>query len=169
MTVVLIGVPGSGKTCVARELQARGYVAADTDQIVAERASVTGKDLYVLVEPERRRKLSEQVLVELIDDASPEGKFAIAVSSEALWEGSEAVRALRTYGDAGARVVWLTADLSSLVRRNGMLGQHSGAIVMPRRHFRELMDAKRAVFESVASETVDTSEMTADQVAALLA
>ncbi|MFC5280392.1 shikimate kinase [Arcanobacterium canis] len=169
MTIVLLGAPGSGKTSIARELQNLGYTAADTDQIVAQRFGVEPADLYLLVPREQRVQVSESVLLELLDQVDADGKFVIAASSESLQHNSAAMATLGEMSAHGGRIVWLHADLSTLVRRNGMMGQHSAAIMMPRRHLRELMETMRLLAEPVVNEVIETSDRDIAEIAASLA
>ena len=64
--LVLIGMPGSGKTTVARELASRlGRPFFDSDDIIAERAGKSIPDIFAEDGEERFRVLESEVLAEL--------------------------------------------------------------------------------------------------------
>ncbi|MDY5404038.1 MAG: hypothetical protein SPG34_06870 [Trueperella sp.] len=168
--IFLIGASGTGKSAIVRELAKAGFTAADVDAAVAESQGYTLEDFYVLLEPERRKALVARALDDFLDDveADPAGRWALAIPSDALGESLEeptkAALVRARLRDAGT-VVKLTADLSTLVTRNGLIGQRSATMVMPRKEFRLMLAARDEVYDAVAHYTFDTTKREAADVA----
>ena len=153
--VVLVGPPGAGKSTVARSLAARwGLAVRDTD---ADVEATTG------------RRISEI----FIDDGEPafrtleRAAVAAALSEHlgvlALGGGAvldpTAQEALARYRDGGGVVVFLDVSLSRAAPRVGMSGSRPLLLGNPRAQWKALMDARRPVYESVATFAVSTDEL----------
>lgn len=154
--VVLIGPPGSGKTTVGRKLATRlGVAFRDTDADIADRAGRPIADIFVSDgEPEFRRMERAAVAVAL---AEHEGVLALG-GGAVLDPDSRALL-------VGAPVVYLAVGLASAAPRVGMDGSRPLLLGNPRRQWVELMEARRPVYESVATWRVNTDGVTAGAVA----
>ena len=157
--VVLVGIPGSGKTTVAGLLAAAWAMPlVDTDELVAARTGETAWEAFARPEGERRfRETQDTVCVEAL-----KGPGVVALGSGAV--ESEGVRAAL----AGHRVVWLQAGIPVVTRRLGMTRLGIPALAA----IRDAMDGQLAEragwYEAVATEVIHTDRLTPDQVAAAI-
>lgn len=150
--VVLVGPPGSGKSTVARSLAARwGLSARDTDADVEETAGKRIADIFIDDgEPAFRALERDAVAVAL---AEHDGILALgggAVLDELARE------TLARYRDGGGVVVFLDVSLAQAAPRVGLTGARPLLLGNPRAQWKALMDARRPVYESVATVVVST-------------
>ncbi|QOQ38858.1 shikimate kinase [Trueperella pecoris] len=175
--IFLVGASGTGKSAIVSALGEAGWTVADVDLAVATRVGLTVADLYLLVDPEERRVRIAEAIGELLDDieADPSGSWALAIPSAALGESLEAEGPFAGTRDrlrAAGEVVHLTADLSTLVTRNGLIGPRSTAVVMPRKEFRAMLERRTPIYDAVSTATYDTTASTpavaAEEIVSLL-
>ena len=149
--IVLIGVTGSGKTTVGRELSLRYELPLyEVDEAVEARL---GAPMRTLEEAERLLSLDEGIVT----------LGASAPLDPATASSIERARA------NGAFVIELSADLSAVSRREGLGAPRSVGLGAPRAVLTQLMKQAREVYASVADTTVDTSARTPQEVADLVA
>lgn len=154
--VVLVGPMGVGKSTVGELLAARlgtGYRDTDAD-VVAEAGKPIAEIFYD--EGEEHFRALERRAVEA----------ALAGPAGVLSLGGGAVLAETTRELlAGRPVVYLSMDVDEAVRRVGLNTARPLLAVNPRRQWRELMDARRPLYEEVATAVVTTDERTPEEVA----
>ncbi|NYS20851.1 3-dehydroquinate synthase [Streptomyces sp. SJ1-7] len=147
---------GVGKSTVGELLAARlgtGYRDTDAD-VVAEAGKPIAEIFYD--EGEEHFRALERRAVEA----------ALAGHAGVLSLGGGAVLAETTRELlAGRPVVYLSMDVDEAVRRVGLNTARPLLAVNPRRQWRELMDARRPLYEEVATEVVTTDERTPEEVA----
>lgn len=172
-SVLLIGAPGTGKTSVVTELQRNGWTAGDTGQALE---SEFGEEQYLVtvdVPASERTKRERDVLAAMLDDVAnnPEANYAISAGSEVFGDDPsespeliDTVESMRKNGSL--RVVQLTSDLSSLMKRNGLMGQRSSSVVMPRKNLRELLDRRRPLYDSLSDSIIDSTDREPAHIAA---
>lgn len=157
--VVLVGIPGSGKSTVGG-LLARSWrlPLLDTDLSVTERTGETPAEAFATPEGETRfREAEEAVCVDALS-----GDAVVALGSGAV-ESAIVRDAL-----VGHRVVWLQASVPVVTRRLGMnlLGLPALTAI------RDRMDAQLAErarwYEAVATEVIGTDRLSPDQVVAAI-
>ena len=104
--IVLIGMPGSGKSSVAAALGRRlGRTAVDTDQLIARQTGMSAAEIIRKQGEEAFRALESDVIRAL----APRHGLVIATGGGAVLQ-PENVRALRHNG----RLVWLDKPLAAL-------------------------------------------------------
>ncbi|MET9592183.1 3-dehydroquinate synthase [Streptomyces sp. NPDC006516] len=154
--IVLVGPMGVGKSTVGELLAERlGTTYRDTD---ADVVATTGKpiaDIFVDEGEEHFRALERQA----VRDALAVHPGVLALGGGAVLD--EEIRGLL----AGRRVVYLSMDVDEAVKRVGLNTARPLLAVNPRRQWRELMDARRHLYEEVAGATVATDERTPEEVA----
>ena len=154
--IVLVGPMGVGKSTVGELLAERlGTSYRDTD---ADVVATTGKpiaDIFVDEGEEHFRALERQA----VRDALAEHPGVLALGGGAVLD--EETRGLL----GGRRVVYLSMDVDEAVKRVGLNTARPLLAVNPRRQWRELMDARRHLYEEVAAATVATDERTPEEVA----
>ncbi|MEU4263532.1 3-dehydroquinate synthase [Streptomyces argenteolus] len=154
--IVLVGPMGVGKSTVGEILAGRlGCAYRDTDADVVATAGKEIPEIFFDDGEERFRALERQA----VRDAVAGHTGVLALGGGAVLD--KETRALLT----GRPVVYLAMDVDEAVRRVGLNTARPLLAVNPRRQWRELMDARRPLYEEVASVTVATDERTPEEVA----
>ncbi|MFF9149131.1 shikimate kinase [Streptomyces sp. NPDC055051] len=154
--VVLVGPMGSGKSTVGALLAARlgaPYRDTDSDIVAAEGREIS--DIFVEDGEERFRALEKAAVARAVADH----RGVLALGGGAILDPD--TRALL----AGQPVAYLSMDVEEAVRRVGLGAARPLLAVNPRRQWRELMDARRTLYEEVASVVVATDARTPEEVA----
>ncbi len=153
--VVLVGPMGVGKSTVGQLLAERlGVVYRDTDDdIVAEQGRTIAEIFVDEGEPAFRAIEKRAVQTAL---AGHDG--VLALGGGAILDAD--TRALL----AGQRVVYLSMDVEEAVKRTGLNAARPLLAVNPRKQWRELMEARRALYEEVATAVVATDGRTPEEV-----
>lgn len=153
--LVLVGVPGSGKTTIGRALAARlGVDFRDTDQDVEAAAGMSIGDVFVTHgEPYFRAREHEAVVAALREHTGVLALGGGAVTDPATRE------ALR-----GHTVIWLHVGLSHAASRVGLNRDRPLLLGNVRGTLRTLMQERAPLYGEVASLAVDTDGKTPDEV-----
>ncbi|MBZ3902400.1 MULTISPECIES: shikimate kinase [Streptomyces] len=146
---------GVGKSTVGQLLAERlGVVYRDTDDdIVAEQGRTIAEIFVDEGEPAFRAIEKRAVQTAL---AGHDG--VLALGGGAILDAD--TRALL----AGQRVVYLSMDVEEAVKRTGLNAARPLLAVNPRKQWRELMEARRALYEEVATAVVATDGRTPEEV-----
>jgi shikimate kinase len=159
--VVLVGVPGVGKTSVGLALaELLGVGFRDTDSDVQLSTQRTIADIFFESGEAAFRDLEQRAVATALREHS--GVLAL---------GGGAVTCAATRELLGpVRVVWLRVGLAAASQRAGLSGARPVLLGNVRAQLKSLMDARAALYEHVASLIVDTDDLTIDQtVAAVVA
>lgn len=153
--VVLVGPMGVGKSTVGQLLADRlGVTYRDTDDdIVAEQGRAIA-DIFV-DEGEPAFRAIEKAAVHR---ALAEHDGILALGGGAILDAD--TRALL----AGLRVAYLSMDVEEAVKRTGLGVARPLLAVNPRKQWRELMEARRHLYEEVATVVVATDGRTPEEV-----
>ncbi|MDQ1043898.1 shikimate kinase [Streptomyces sp. V4I2] len=153
--VVLVGPMGVGKSTVGQLLAERlGVGYRDTDEdIVAEQGRAIAEIFVDEGEPAFRAIEKRAVRQALADHDG-----VLALGGGAILD--EDTRALLT----GQRVVYLSMDVEEAVKRTGLNAARPLLAVNPRKQWRELMEARRHLYESIATAVVSTDGRTPEEV-----
>lgn len=163
--VVLIGPPGAGKTSVGQALaQLLGTSFRDTDADVAEQAGMSVSDIFVNEgEPAFREREAAAV-------ASALGEASGVVS---LGGGAPVAQAtqdlLRTVASHGTTVVFLDVSLAEAVPRVGLDRTRPLLLGNPRQQWTALMNARRPIYEALATTRELTDGRSPEQIASSIA
>ncbi|MEU1591714.1 shikimate kinase [Streptomyces sp. NPDC005708] len=153
--VVLVGPMGVGKSTVGQLLAERlgvGYRDTDDDIVAEQGRSIS--DIFVDEGEPVFRALEKQAVREAL--AGHQG--VLALGGGAILD--EETRALLS----GHRVVYLSMDVEEAVRRTGLNTARPLLAVNPRRQWRELMEARRHLYEEVATAVVATDGRSPEEV-----
>ncbi|MEU2776316.1 shikimate kinase [Streptomyces sp. NPDC007162] len=153
--VVLVGPMGVGKSTVGQLLAERlgvGYRDTDEDIVAAEGRAIA--DIFVAEGEPAFRAIEKRAVREAL--AEHEGVLAL---------GGGAVLDADTRGLlAGQRVVYLSMDVEEAVKRTGLNAARPLLALNPRKQWRELMEARRHLYEEVATAVVATDGRTPEEV-----
>ena len=153
--VVLIGPMGVGKSTVGQLLAERlgvGYRDTDADIVAAQGREIS--DIFVEEGEEHFRALERAA----VRTAVAEHEGVLALGGGAILD--EDTRALLL----GQRVVYLSMDVEEAVKRTGLNAARPLLAVNPRKQWRELMEARRHLYEGVATAVVTTDGRTPEEV-----
>ncbi|MFR9798877.1 shikimate kinase [Streptomyces sp. MS06] len=154
--LVLVGPMGVGKSTVGRLLAERlgvGYRDTDDDIVAAQDRTVA--DIFVEDGEPAFRALEKQAVAR----ALAEHDGVLALGGGAVLDAD--TRALL----AGRPVVYLSMDVEEAVRRTGLGAARPLLAVNPRKQWRELMEARRHLYEEVAAAVVPTDGRAPEDVA----
>ena len=155
-TISLIGMPGAGKSTVGVLLaKLTGLNFRDTDLDIQIHAGATLQEVLEQRGHLHLRQLEQQVLLDI-----PLQRAVISTGGSVVYSKRIMARLCR----AGP-VVYLCADLAALEQRVAaapLRGMASG----PGQSFRDIFDERTPLYQQYADYTVDSTDGSADQVAA---
>jgi shikimate kinase len=158
--VVLVGPPGAGKSTVGRLLASRfGTTYRDTDLDVEQTAGMKVADVFFEHGEEHFRDL-ERVAVAV---ALTEHEGVLVLGGGAILD-STTRELLRDQ-----RVIFLDVDLADATKRVGLNRDRPLLLGNPRAQLFALMEARRPLYEEVATAVVNSSGKTVAAVTAEVA
>ncbi|GAA2936662.1 shikimate kinase [Streptomyces mexicanus] len=153
--VVLVGPMGVGKSTVGQLLAARlGTAYRDTDDDIVAAQGRTIADIFVEEGEPAFRALEKEAVAR----ALAEHDGVLALGGGAILD-ADTRRLL-----AGRCVVYLSMDVEEAARRTGLNAARPLLAVNPRKQWRELMEARRHLYEEVATAVVATDDRTPEEV-----
>ncbi|MET8667969.1 3-dehydroquinate synthase [Streptomyces tendae] len=153
--IVLVGPMGVGKSTVGQLLAERlekGYRDTDEDIVTAQGRAIA--EIFV-DEGEAVFRALEKAAVRT---ALAEHEGVLSLGGGAILDAG--TRALL----AGQRVVYLSMDVEEAVKRTGLNAARPLLAVNPRKQWRELMEARRHLYEEVATAVVATDGRSPEEV-----
>nr|WP_127896564.1 3-dehydroquinate synthase [Streptomyces sp. S10(2018)] len=153
--IVLVGPMGVGKSTVGQLLAERlgtGYRDTDEDIVTDQGRAIA--EIFVDEGEAAFRALEK----EAVRTALAEHEGVLALGGGAILDAD--TRALL----AGQRVVYLSMDVEEAVKRTGLNAARPLLAVNPRKQWRELMEARRHLYEEVATAVVATDGRTPEEV-----
>ncbi|MEU5593844.1 shikimate kinase [Streptomyces sp. NPDC020298] len=154
-SIVLVGPMGVGKSTVGQLLAERlGVVYRDTDDDIVAAEGRTIAEIFV----DEGEPVFRAVEKQAVRTALAEHEGVLALGGGAILD--EDTRGLL----AGHRVVYLSMDVEEAVKRTGLNAARPLLAVNPRKQWRELMEARRHLYEEVATAVVPTDGRTPEEV-----
>ncbi|MFC8783473.1 shikimate kinase [Streptomyces nigra] len=153
--VVLVGPMGVGKSTVGGLMAERlGVGYRDTDDDIVAGQGRTISEIFVDDGEAAFRAMEKQAVRRALE----EHDGVLALGGGAVLDAG--TRALL----AGHRVVYLSMDVEEAVKRTGLNAARPLLAVNPRKQWRELMEARRPLYEEVATVVVATDGRTPEEV-----
>lgn len=153
--VVLVGPMGVGKSTVGQLLAERlGERFRDTDDDIVAAQGRSIAEIFVDEGEETFRAIEKRA----VRRALAEHTGVLALGGGAILDADS--RALL----ADRRVVYLSMDVEEAVQRTGLNAARPLLAVNPRKQWRELMEARRGLYEEVATAVVATDGRTPEEV-----
>jgi shikimate kinase len=154
---VLVGAPGAGKSTVgALVADALGCEFRDSDEMIVEMAGKPVSDIFIDDGEPHFRALEQRAIATAL--SSFDGVLALGGGAVM----AESTRALLR----GHDVIYLVVDLSDAIKRIGLDKGRPLLAMNPRATMRHLLDQRKPLYEEVATHTVVTDGLDADEVAA---
>lgn len=153
--VVLVGPMGVGKSTVGQLLAERlGVSYRDTDDDIVAEQGRTIAEIFV----DEGEPVFRAIEKRAVHKALAEHDGVLALGGGAILDAD--TRALL----AEQRVVYLSMDVEEAVKRTGLNAARPLLAVNPRKQWRELMEARRHLYEEVATAVVATDGRTPQEV-----
>lgn len=156
-SIVLIGPPGCGKSTVGAALAKHlSWPLLDTDQIISAKASKSVSDIFVEDGEPVFRESEFEVLNEVLQAnqsvISLGGGAPVSPQAQSLLLQSDVV------------IVFLDISLATAAPRIGFNRDRPLLLGNPRAQWQSLSDARRPIYEKLASFTVKVDDMTVEQI-----
>jgi len=159
--IVLIGPPGSGKSTVGRELASWLRLARrDTDDDVAAAAGKSIPDIFV----EDGEAAFRALEVQAVATALEEHDGVLSLGGGAILDATTQER-IENHVSNGGHVVFLDVSLAAAAPRVGLNRARPLLVGNPRQQWKALMDARRPIYERLATTTVLTDNLSPRAVA----
>ena len=153
--IVLVGVPGAGKTTVGKLLaRAMNVDFFDSDQVIESRAGKSVSDIFTQDGEPAFRKIEHDVVCELLQNDAA----VLALGGGSLGNDDTRTQVSK------AKVVWLIAGLAQAVDRVGMNRNRPLLLGNVRGQLADLMTAREPLYKEVATIAVDTSKLIPSEV-----
>ena len=161
LSAILIGPPGSGKSSVGKSLAQRmGVEFADTDTIIEKKCSKSISDIFVESGEPYFREIERAVVLDRLEH----GEGVLSLGGGSVLD-QQAQCALRTNPTP---IVFLDVSLASASPRVGFNRDRPLLVGNPRAKWQELMNARRPIYEELATFTVPTDDLTPSQVSSMI-
>ena len=153
--IVLVGVPGAGKTTVGKLLaEELGRDFFDSDIEIESRAGKSVSDIFTTDGESVFREIEADVIAELLQRED----IVLSLGGGSL-TNTATREAVKTQ-----LVIWLVANLSQAVARVGLNRNRPLLLGNVRGQLADLMQAREPLYVEVATHKVDTSDLSAEQV-----
>jgi shikimate kinase len=160
--VLLVGMMGAGKTTVGRALADRlGWPFVDTDEVIERRAGRAVSELFALGGEAAFRAEEAAVVAEV---TGADGPAVVSLAGGAVLDADSRRRVA-----AAGSVVWLRAEVATLVDRVGR-GQSRPLLARaPQAALQRIEAERRALYRELATLVVDVDGRTPAEVVGIIA
>lgn len=155
--IILIGPPGAGKSSIGRALaKSLSVDFADTDTLIE---TVQGKSVSrIFVEDGENlfREIEERICLEAL--LLVKGVLSLGGGSVLTPTVADAIRT------SGSEVIFLDVSLAVAAPRIGFNRDRPLLLNNPRQQWQRLMDARRPIYESLSTKTLEVGSRTVNQI-----
>ena len=156
--IILIGMPGAGKSTVGVILAKRiGFHFIDTDLLIQAQEKCRLQQIIDTQGLENFRKIEEQMLLELHTEHSIIATGGSVVYSE---------KGLEALGKTGL-LIYIQVSLTALQKRVADMGQR-GLVMAKEQTFEQLYQERTPLYEKFTKLTISGEGINAEQVAAMI-
>lgn len=158
-SIVLIGPPGAGKSTIGKQLaRTLNRSFADTDDIIELQTGSTISQIFIDQGEPWFRKLEEEVVVKAID--SLDGVLSLGGGAPLSETAQERIKLI------SSPVIFLDVSLATAAPRVGFNRDRPLLLSNPRAAWQELMDKRRPIYESLATQIVSVDGLSPKEVVA---
>lgn len=155
--VVLIGPPGAGKTSIGRALGKSLEVDfADTDSLIETDQGKSVSQIFIDDGEAIFRKIEERICLQALDEQNG----VLSLGGGAVLTPSIATSIRESHAD----VIFLDVTLAVAAPRIGFNRDRPLLLNNPRQKWQSLMDARRPVYESLATRIVKVGDRSVSEV-----
>ena len=146
MLYVLVGMPGSGKSCMARAMSKKlGMEMIDADKLIEQRE---GKELHEIIREsglDEFKRIEEEVLLSIDSDKD----VIVATGGSAVYYE----RAMTRFKEIG-KVIYLYVSFETMKERIGDFSKR-GIAMRPDQTIKDVYDEREALYRRYASIIID--------------
>lgn len=154
-SIVLIGVPGAGKSTIGELLAAHlGLPFIDSDRVIEERAGKPISDIFTTDGEPAFRELEAQTIADVL--AGPDAVVSLGGGALGNADTRETIK--------DHHVLWLQTGLAQAVDRVGLNRNRPLLLGNVRGQLASLLTAREPIYREAANLVVDTSELSIEQV-----
>jgi shikimate kinase len=150
-SIILIGPPGSGKSTIGRALSRKLKISfTDTDDLIENRTGISISQIFIDKGEPWFRELEREVLQEEL--AKINGVLSLGGGAPLSELAQEMLRKV------DAAVIYLNVSLATAAPRVGFNRDRPLLLNNPRGAWQEMMDKRRPIYESLATNVVKVDE-----------
>jgi len=155
--VVLIGPPGAGKTSIGRSLaKAMDLEFADTDTLIEADQGKSVSQIFVDDGEPHFREVEERICRIALSEST--GVLSLGGGAVLTPSIADAIR------ECGIDVIFLDVSLAVAAPRIGFNRDRPLLLNNPRQQWQRLMDARRPVYESLATTKIEVESRSVNQI-----
>ena len=160
---IIVGPSGGGRTAVGEALSsAIGIELVEMEDVVESKLEIPYSSVALTVAGSELTKHLRDAQAQMWTSGAVVTLLPSALSDDQIYAAIALAR------ESGVPLIAVTADISTLARRNGLNAPRSLALGQSRKWFSDLVRAHQEQYEMLGAVEIDTSRRTAAEVAQLV-